>query len=107
MSSDKYSESVDYLLDIQPFTICKIHTRIKNRIWFHDVEKCDNSFLKKYKLQQPIVDDCTDIDEYYDPFCGFIYVYDTEKDIYVCSNQLLKNTGGVVWNLYIKLYTCV
>jgi hypothetical protein len=107
MSSDKFCDSVEYLLKIQPFVVCKIHSRIRNRVWFHDVENCDNSFLKKYNLAQPINDENIIIDDYYDPFCGFIYVYDEEKDIYVCSNQILKNTGGVVWNLYIKLYTSV
>lgn len=101
-SDQRYAEPLDNLLHDQPFTICKIHTRTKSRIWFHEVKKCDSSILKKYDLV--FQNEENEPDEYYDPFCGFIYLYDSTTDMYACQNQILKNTGGMVWNLYIKIY---
>lgn len=101
-SDERYAEPLNDLLIRQPFSICKIHTRIKNRIWFHEVRKCDPSILKKYDLSYHT--DENDPDEYYDPLCGFIYLYDNTSDMYICKRQILKNTGGMVWDLYIKIY---
>lgn len=101
-SDERYTEPLVDLLLRQPFTICKIHTRTKNRIWFHDVKKCNDDILKKYKLNFQTNEN--EADEYYDPFCGFIYIYDSTHDLYICHNQILKNTGGMIWNLYIKIY---
>lgn len=104
-TDEKYNDSLDILISNQPFTKCKVHIRRKNRIWFHDVEECNNNFLEKYNLFQPVYSEGDDVyDDYYDPLAGFIYEYDETKDMYICKNQILKHTGGFKWNLYIKLY---
>ena len=104
MSCEEYAEPLNELLDRQPYSVCKIHTRNKNRIWFHDAEECSDIFLKKYEFVQPAGNDECTVDDYYEPLCGYIYIYNTSSDIYECNNQILTNTGGIVWNLYIKIY---
>lgn len=102
-SDNRYAEPIEDLLSRQPHVICKIHTRIKSRIWFHEVKKCTDYILKKHKLKF-YPDKENEVDEYYDPFCGYIYIYNEEDDLYICENQTLKNTGGMKWNIYIKIY---
>lgn len=107
IANEKYAEPLDDLLSRQPYVKCKIHTRIRKRIWFHEVKDCEDNILEEHNLTQPSTDENDPPDDDYDHLCGFIYSYDEKKDLYICNKQVLKNTGGIVWDLYIKLYSMI
>lgn len=100
---DNFPEDVKMLFEKQPFSICHIHVR-KGNLWFHAVEKCGNQVLDFFKLTNPRYDNKDPPDEYYDPFCGFIFSYNESSELYECKNQFLKNRGGNKWNLYLEIY---
>lgn len=103
ITTDTEEEEVSSLLEEEWYVVCTIHTR-RGKIWFHDVEKCANHLLEYFKLYQPFFDKKNPAEEEYDCFSGFLYSYDDSKDVYECKNQILKNTGGNKWDIYLKAY---
>lgn len=101
--SGEEEESPEALMQEEYYLICTVHYR-KGKIWFHDVKKCSSHLLQYFKLFQPFFDKKHPPEESYDCFSGFLYSYQEDTDLYECKNQILKNTGGNKWDIYLKAY---
>jgi hypothetical protein len=101
--NSRNKELISSLFLEEYYVICTVHT-YKGKVWFHDVEKCANHLLEYFKLFQPFFDKKSPPEEMLDCFAGFLYSYNEDMDIYECKNQILKNTGGNKWDIYLKAY---